>query len=279
MPSRRTFIAAACCLLALAGTSCATVEPQSSSIIQRTVAVATPDGRADALLLYPSSRGGHWPAVIVWTDGAGLRPAYSDIGRKLAEEGFVVLIPNAFFRTVKLDGSTPAPVLPADQARERSTQWRAAASEEAIMRDTKAYVAFLDGQPQTASGSKVGTLGFDYGTASAFHAARALPDRVAAVAAIHPAGTATPRPNSPHLFVNQSKAAYYVVLGENDDIREPGDKDDYNKAFAEAGLHGTVEVSPANHGFALPDDPAYDAAASAAAWSRALDLLRTRLGG
>ena len=279
MLSRRTFAAAGACLFALASASCATVDPQGPSVIQRTVAVATPDGAADALLFYPSARGGHWPAIVVWTDAAGLRPAYAEIGRKLAEEGYVVLIPNAFFRTVKLDGSVPAPALPADLARERSTQWRAAASEEAVMRDTRAYLAFIDAQPQTASGSKAGTLGFDYGTANAFYAARALPARIAAVAAIYPAGTATPRPNSPHLFVSQSKAAYYVVVGKNYDIREPGDKDDYNKAFADAGLHATVEVSPANHGFALPDDPAYDATAGAAAWSRALELFRSRLCG
>jgi len=277
MLSRRTFTAAGACLLALATASCTTVEPQGPSVIQRTVAVATPDGSADALLFYPSSRGGHWPAVIVWTDAAGLRPAYAEIGRELAEQGYVVLIPNAYFRSVKLDGSAPAPALAAEQARERSTQWRAAASEEAIMRDTRAYLAFIDAQPQTAAGSKAGTLGFDYGSVNAFHAARALPDRIAAVAAIYPAGTATPRPNSPHLFVNQSKAAYYVVVGKNDDIREPGDKDDYTKAFAEAGLQGTVEVSPANHGFALPDDPAFDPTASDAAWSRTLDLFKARL--
>src|SRR6187549_1966150 len=101
MLSRRTFIAAGACLLALASASCATVEPQGPSVVEQTVAVATPDGNADALLFYPSSRGGHWPAVVVWTDSAGLRPAYSEIGRKLAGEGYVVLIPNAYFRAVK----------------------------------------------------------------------------------------------------------------------------------------------------------------------------------
>ena len=276
MLSRRTFTVAGACLLALASASCAMVEPQSPSVIQRAVAVATPEGTADALLFYPS-RHGRWPAVLVWTDAAGLRPAYSEIGRKLAEGGYVVLIPNAFFRSIKLEGSAPAPALSGEQARARSTEWRTAASEEAIMRDTKAYLAFLDAQPQTAAGPKAGTLGFDYGTANAFYAARALPDRIMAVAGLYPSGTATPRPNSPHLFVNQSKAAYYVAIARNDDAREPGDKDDYRKAFGEAGLEGTVEVSPADHGFAVPDDPAYDPTASDAAWDRMLDLFRTTL--
>ena len=269
---RRLFVLAALAVLA----ACATVPQGGASVAEVRVAIAMPNGTADALLFHRAG-GGRWPAVLLWTDTAGLRPAYAEIGRKLATEGYVVLIPNAYYRTVKLDGSAAAPPLPADEARERGAQWRAAATEEAVFADSRAYFAFLDARPQTDTRRSAGTLGFDYGSINAFHAARALPDRIAAVAAIYPAGTATPRPNSPHLFVNQSKAAYYVVVGKNDDIREPGDKDDYTKAFAAAGLDGTVEVSPANHGFALPEDPAYDAAASDAAWSRTLDLFRTAL--
>lgn len=277
MPSRRTFAATIVCLLVLTSPSCATVAPTGDAVVERPVAVAAADGTADALLFYPSARNGHWPAVIVWTDAAGLRPAYAEVGRKLAAEGYVVLVPNAYYRTVKLDGSLPAPALPADQARERATRWRAAASEEAVMRDARAYMAFMDRQPQVAVEAKAGVLGFDYGTAAAFFAARALPERIAAVAALYPAGTATPRPNSPHLFVNQSKAAYYVVIAGNDDEREPGDKDDLRKAFDAAGLESRVEISPAAHGFSLSDDPAYDQAASGSAWVRVFDLFRAKL--
>lgn len=277
MMSRRTFAAFGACILALASASCATVAPTGDGVTQKAVSIAAADGTADALLFYPSARGGHWPAVIVWTDAAGLRPAYGEIGRKLAAEGYLVLVPNAYYRSIKLDGSQPAPVLPAEQARERATQWRAATSEEAVMRDTRAFIAFIDAQPQAAPGARAGTLGFDYGSAAAFFAARALPERIAAVAALYPAGTATPRPNSPHLFVNRSKAAYYVAMARNDDEREPGDKDDLRKAFADAGLDATVEVSPAAHGFSLGDDPAYDPAASESVWARVFDLFRAKL--
>jgi carboxymethylenebutenolidase len=277
MLSRRTFVAAGACMLVLTGAGCATVAPAGDAVTERSVEVAAADGTADALLFYPSARGGRWPAVIVWTDTGGLRPAYVEIGRKLAAEGYVVLMPNAYYRSVKLDGSVLAPALPTERARERATQWRAAASDEAVMRDTRAYMAFLDAQPQTATDAKAGVLGFDYGTAAAFFAARALPERIAAVVAFYPAGTATPRPNSPHLFVNQSKAAYYVAMARNDDEREPGDKDDFRKAFADAGLEARVDASPAAHGFSLSDDPAYDPAASEAVWARTFDLFRAKL--
>src|SRR5690606_14932489 len=105
----------------------------------------------------------------------------------------------------------------------------------------------------------------------------AMPDRIGAVAALYPSGTATPRPNSPHLFVNQSRAAYYVALARNGDVREPGDKDDYHNAFADAGLTGTAEVLPADHGFAIPGEPAFDQAAADASLARAIETFRRHL--
>jgi carboxymethylenebutenolidase len=134
-------------------------------------------------------------------------------------------------------------------------------------------MSYLDGLPQVDRTKKAGTVGFDIGAAYGFIAARALPDRIGAVAAIHPLAIATARPNSPHLFVNRSKAAYYVAFAKNDDEREPGDKTDVTKAFGDAGLMGTVVVLPGDHGFGLADNAAYDAASSEKAWSATLALL------
>lgn len=274
--TRRRFVIAGTCALASLATACATVSAAGPTVEGGAVSVPMPAGAADALLYRPAGEG-RWPAVLLWTDGGGLRPAYAEIGRKLAAEGYVVLIPNAYYRSIALDGSAAAPALPPEQARERATQWRAAASEEAVVADSRAYLAFLDAQSFTDVRRKAGTIGLDYGSASAFHAARALPDRIGAVAALYPSGTATPRPNSPHLFVAQSRAAYFVALARNDDAREPGDKDDYRKAFADAGLPGAVEVMPADHGFAVAGEAAFDAAAADAAWSRTLALLERQL--
>jgi carboxymethylenebutenolidase len=263
---------------ALARAGCAVSAPlgpttqAAGAVSQRHVAITTPDGTADALLFTPPGAAPA-PAVILWADVGGLRPAIGEIGRKLAGEGYVVLAPNAFYRSVKLDGSSVSDV----DARTRFTEWRGKATKDAIGRDAKAYSAFLDGLPQVDHGAKAGTLGYDAGASYAFYTAQALPNRIAAVAVFHPAGTATARPNSPHLFVKESRAAYYVALAADDDQREPEDKGQFRDEFAKAGLTATVVVLGGKHGFALPDNAAHDAASDAESWRAALALLKTAL--
>jgi carboxymethylenebutenolidase len=258
----------------LAAASCATVPSQQTSAAERSVSIATADGSADAMLFAPAGAG-PWPAVVLWPDLSGLRPAFAEIGRKLAGEGFVVLAPNSFYRSVKLDGSAATAQSAAEfgEVMRRGAPWRASASDPAIIADTKAYVAFLDAFPQVDKAAKIGVLGYDIGGAHAFIAARALPDRIGAVVAIHPLAIATARDTSPHLVVGQSKAAYLVEIAQPDDDREPGDKDDLRKAFADAGLLATIEAVPAGHGFGVSDQPGYDAATEARVWGHVVELL------
>lgn len=276
---RRRALAGFCTgLFGLALAACATVPEAAPAPAQQSVAIATADGSADAVLLLPPGQGAH-PAVIVWPDITGLRPAYAEVGRKLANEGYVVLVPNSFYRSVKLDGSaaTAQPFLPFPGGSQRAAPMRAAASDEAVIADTRAFVAYLDALPQVDKQRAIGAIGYDVGGAHAFIAARAVPDRIAAVVALHPLAVATARDTSPHLHVNESKASYLVEIAQPDDEREPGDKDDLRTAFAAAGLYAAIEIVPAGHGYAVPDDPAYDAAAAEAAWARTLALLQAAL--
>lgn len=250
---------------------------EASAVSERHVAITMPDGTADALLFVPGGGRTPAPAVLLWTDIVGLRPAFADVGRKLAAEGYVVLVPNAFYRSAKIDGSTSPGVLGQEELRLRNTEWRAAMSDDAAARDAKAYVGFLDTLAEVKKSSKIGMVGYDIGAAYAFLGAQAVPGRVGAVAAYHPTGVATTRPNSPHLTVNRSKAAYYVALAAPDDAREPEDKDDLRKAFAAAGLAGTVAVLPGGHGFMTADNPLYDAASAQPAWAATLDLFGSAL--
>ena len=256
---------------ALGLSACATVPAERSATGERHVTIATPEGAADALLFTPAKAKA--PAVILWGDLSGLRPTVAEIGRRLAAEGYVVLAPNAFYRSVKLDGTTAGTL----DFTTRNKEWRGTATDERIMADAKAYLAYLDNLSRVNTRVKAGAVGYEIGSVHAFLTARVAPDRIAAVAAIQPLAIATARPNSPHLFVSQSKAAYYVAIGKDADAREPGDKTDLAKAFADAGLKGNVEVMPGDHGFALSDNAKYDRVSAERAWRATLTLLRENL--
>ena len=253
-------------LAAAALAACATVPASPASPFTQAVEVRTGDGVAGAILATPADGASH-PAVILWPDLSGLRPAYADLATEIAEAGYVVLVPNAFYRSVALDGfaATEQPRLPFGETMQRGAPWRAAATDAAIISDTRAFVAYLDSLPAVDAEAGVGTVGIDIGGAHAFVAARAMPDRVKAVAAIHPLAIATSRDTSPHLIVNQSKAGYLIEIARADDEREPGDKDDLRTAFAEAGLAGQIDIVDAPHGYYVADDPSYDESAANAA--------------
>jgi carboxymethylenebutenolidase len=217
--------------------------------------------------------------VLLYPDVSGLRPVYAQLGRKLADQGYVVLVPNPFYRSVALDGSaaTAAPALPPGETFQRGQEWRALATDDAVMADARALVEWLDRQPSVDRTAKIGAVGYDIGGAHAFLAARAVPQRIGAVAAVHPSAIATARDNSPHLFVDQSQATYLIEIAGPDDEREPEDRGDLVAAFAAAGLPATVDVVPAAHGYAVPDQPGHDPAAEAEFFADLLRLLEQNL--
>ena len=257
--------------LGLAVAGCATTPEAAVPAAERAVTIATADGSADALLFTPAGSGPH-PAVIVWSDLGGLRPVFGDIGRRLSASGYVVLVPNSFYRSARLDGGTAPGTLSREEMGERFGAWRGALDAEAIGRDTGAYLDFLAGLPQVDGSARAGMLGYQAGAEHAFRGAIANPGRIGAVAGLYPLGVATTRDNSPHLQVGQTSADYLVVLSANDDAREPEDKDLMREEFARAGLAGEVVVSSADNGFAVVDNPAYDEAESEKAWARMLAL-------
>lgn len=257
-------LAAVLLLLAAAVPGCATVEDGAATVAAapavRPVRIAAGHGQAGALLVTPSGSG-PWPAVILYPDASGLRPAFGELANRIAQHGYVVLVPNQFYRNVAFDGTsaTEAPALPPAEAMQRGMGWRALATDEAVIADARAFAQFLDAQPAVDRRAPLATMGTDVGAAHAFIAARALPDRVAAVAVASPSAIATARDTSPHLFVNRSRATYLVEIAGPDDTREPEDKGLLAQAFAEAGLTGQVAVVPAAHGYLFADPTARDA--------------------
>jgi N4-(beta-N-acetylglucosaminyl)-L-asparaginase len=173
------------------------------------VEIKTPDGVADAALFYPEGKGS-WPAVVVWPDVMSLRPVFRDMGKRLAAAGYVVLVPNLYYRAKK------APVIegtfnfanPDDRA--KLTPLRATVTPEGTDRDAAAYVAFLDAQPQTNKAKKVGVQGYCMGGPLSFRTAAAAPGRVGAVATFHGGGLVTDQPTSPHLLIPKTHADYLI---------------------------------------------------------------------
>jgi carboxymethylenebutenolidase len=247
----------------------------AADVTEKDVKVTTPDGSADAALFYPAGKG-PWPAVLVWPDIMGLRPVFREIGRRLAAEGYVVLVPNPFYR------SKAAPVVDGAfdfnnaDARKTLFGYRAAMTDEGVDKDAIAYLAFLDAQPQTAKGKKAGVQGYCMGGPLSFRTAAATP-RIGAVATFHGGGLVTDTPASPHLLIPRTKAAYLIAVAKNDDARDPKAKDVLKAALAAVGRPATVEVYPADHGWCVPGSQVYDQASAEKAWGELSKLYKANL--
>ncbi|WPB58366.1 dienelactone hydrolase family protein [Xylophilus sp. GOD-11R] len=234
------------------------------AVAERDVTITTPDGECDAYFVAPTS--GAAPAVLVWPDVFGLRPAFRQMGRRLAESGYTVLVVNPFYRqkkapTAPMGGKTPiAEVMPLMQALTPAMH----------LSDGKTFVAWLDAQPQVDKTRKMGTTGYCMGGPIAVRTATVAPDRVGAVGTFHGAAMVTAAPDSPHRLVGQTKASYLIAVAENDDKKDPEAKVALRTALEGAKLPAEVEVYAAAHGWCPPDTQVYDAAQSERAWSRLL---------
>jgi carboxymethylenebutenolidase len=266
-------------LIAAAAAGAAGAAIPMSAADEKDVSIKTPDGTADAVLFTPK-KAGRFPAVLMWPDIMGLRPTFRDMGRRLAAEGYVVLVPNPFYRSKKapvmegpIDFGNPA-------TREVLTGYRKAMSDEGIVKDAVAYVAFLDAQPKTNNKSKVGVQGYCMGGALSFISAAAAANRIGAIGSFHGGnGLATKDPNSPHLLIAKTNpnSIWLVLQAQNDDAQQPKVKDELKAAFRAAHRRATVEVYPANHGWCVPGGQAYDQVQAERAWSALLQLYHVAL--
>jgi carboxymethylenebutenolidase len=264
-------------LMTVVAASVAGAAHAAAPVVEKDVEIKTPDGTADAALYYPEGKGS-WPAVVVWPDVVSLRPVFREMGRRLAAEGYVVLVPNLYYRAKK------APVVesgfnfanPDDRA--KITPLRATVTPEGTDRDAVAYIAFLDSLPQTNNKKKVGTQGYCMGGPLAFRTAGISPGRVAAVASFHGGGLVTDAPNSPHLTLPQSKAEYLVCVADNDDKQDPAAKDKLKVALDTAKRPNKIEVyAGAAHGWTVKGSQVYNEPAAEKAWAELLALYKRAL--
>jgi carboxymethylenebutenolidase len=242
------------------------------------VEIATRDGSCPSYVFRPEGAR-PWPAVLVFMDGLGIRPAILEIGERLSTYGYFVLLPDLFYRF--------GPYAPMD-ARSIFTdpeklkvlrdKFFPHASPDKIMSDTGAFLAWLDGQPDVRPGG-IGTTGYCMGGMLSLMAAGTYPDRIVAAASFHGGRLATDAPDSPHLLAAKMKARVYVA-GASDDMFFPDDmKARLEDALAKAGVDHVVETYPARHGWVPRDTPVHDEACAERHWKALVALLQAKLGG
>ncbi len=268
--TRREF-AAIGTVAALAGCARTTAgEAQGDDLRERMVRVTTQDGIADAFFVHPA-KGAH-PGIVMWPDIGGLRDAKKIMARRLASSGFAVLVVNQYYR------SQPAPVLESfaqfmePEGRAKVMGFRELLTPDAVTRDAKAFVTFLDGEDAVDTARKIGSNGYCMGGPFTIRTAAAMPDRVGAAASFHGAGLVVDEPDSPHKLLAKTNAAFLIAIGRNDDEAAPDDKDGLRKAADAAGKDAEIEVYAADHGWCVPDVPTWDPSEADRAWDRMLAL-------
>jgi carboxymethylenebutenolidase len=236
------------------------------AVTESDVTVKTPDGTADCYFVHPAS--GTAPGVLIWPDIFGLRPAFRQMGKRLAESGYSVLVVNPFYRVKKAPTADNGAATPIQQLMPLAQ----GLNETTHMTDAKAFITWLDQQQSVAKNRKIGTQGYCMGGPIAFRTSAAAPDRVGAVASFHGGGLVTTAPNSPHLQASKTKAQFLICIATNDDQRSPTEKDVLKDTFTKAGLPAEIEVYPGQHGWCPPDSGVYLEPAAEKAWSRLLAL-------
>ncbi|GAB1263699.1 dienelactone hydrolase family protein [Aurantivibrio infirmus] len=248
----------------------------AQTVTESEVNVTTPDGVADCYFVHPAS--GKHPAVIVWPDIIGLRPAFKMMGKRLAESGYSVLVVNPFYRGAK------APVVPEGasfqdpEIRNKVLPMARSLTPTTQAVDAKAFVAYLDAQASVDTSKKIGTTGYCMGGPIVMRTAAAVPDRIGAGATFHGGGLATDADSSPHLLIPKMKAQFLIAIAVNDDENDPEAKNTLKKSFADAGLKAEIEVyEGAMHGWCPPDSRVYNQEQAERAWSRLLVLFENSL--
>ena len=270
--SRRAFGLAA----AAAAGYATTAQAQAAAAVTETdVTVKTPDGTCDAVLFTPPGKG-TFPAVLVWPDIGGLRPVFRDLGRRLASSGYVVLVPNPFYRSQKAPVIEGALNFGDPAVRQRLFAMRGAMTNDGIDKDAVAYIAFLDAQPKVSKKAKVGVQGYCMGGPLTLRTGAASP-RVGAGATFHGGTLVGKDASNPLLSIPKLHGQYIVCEAQNDDKSDPTAKDQVTAAFATAKVPLKLEVYPAQHGWCVPGSQVYDATQAERAWGELLSLYKKAL--
>ncbi|HUU34645.1 MAG TPA: dienelactone hydrolase family protein [Vicinamibacterales bacterium] len=247
----------------------------AQAVTESDVTITTPDGEADSYFVHPAR--GASPGVLIWPDILGLRPAFRQMGKRLAESGYAVLVVNPFYRSKKAPVVQPGASFADPATRDIVMPMAQALNATTHVTDAKAFVAWLDSQAAVDKNRKIGTTGYCMGGPMVMRTAAAVPDRVGAGGSFHGGGLVTKDADSPHLLVPKMKAHFLFAVAENDDQRDPAAKNVLKETFAKANLPAEIEVYAAAHGWCPPDSAVYNEKLAERAWARLLVLFKTAL--
>src|SRR5690606_10302116 len=234
-----------------------------------------PGGTMDAYFVHQAE--GKHPAVIVWPDIAGRRDSFMAMGRRLAREGYAVLVLNPYYRDAEAPQFDDFDDWREQGGMEKVAPWRAKLTAANVMDTAKAVVAWLDTQAAVDTAKGIGTQGYCMGGPFTVWTAAAAPERVKAAASFHGAALVGDDATSPVKMLDQTQASFLFAIARNDDSTAPGDKDALKAAAAEASRPAEIEVYPADHGWTVDDSPVFDPDAADKAWDRLLNLYKTAL--
>jgi carboxymethylenebutenolidase len=241
------------------------------------VTVKTRDGSCPASIFTPADKGGPWPGVIFFMDGLGIRPAMWEMGQRLADGGYSVLLPDLYYRLGSYPPKNPAQVLADPNSMKELMKFVNSLNRDRKVSDAGAFTDFLSSRPEV-KGDRFGSTGYCMGGNCSLTAAGAYPDRFAASASFHGGNLATEQPDSPHHFVKNIKGRVYVAGAIEDASFPEEQKNRLEKALTDAGVNHLVETYPgARHGFAVPDVPVFDPTAAERHWTALFKLFHETL--
>lgn len=248
----------------------------AQSVTETDIDITTPDGVADCYFVHPSS--GSHAAVIVWPDILGLRPAFRQMGKRLAQSGYSVLVVNPFYRNARSPVVEEGASFGQPEVREKVMPMARALNKDTHYTDARTMVAWLDQQSAVDTSRRIGTTGYCMGGPMVMHTVAAVPDRLGAGGTFHGGGIASDQPSSPHLLIPETQSSMLHCIAGNDDEGDPEVKNRLREAYAAAGLSAEIEVYAGTmHGWCPPDSQVYNEASAERAWSRLLNLFEEAL--
>jgi carboxymethylenebutenolidase len=250
------------------------VSPYCMSVTR--VDIDTPDGRLDCHVFTPDGEGS-WPAVVLYMDAFGVRPDLAGMAQRLASSGYVVAVPNLYYRSGAYAPFDPKQVFSDGPERDRFKGMIRSITDTMVMRDTAAVIAMLDARPDVREG-RMGVVGYCMGGGFALSAAGTFPERVAGAASFHGGSLATDKPDSAHLLAPRIRGRVYVGVAEIDPSFSPDQQRLLETALSEGGVDYEIEIyKGARHGFAVTNHLVYDRDASERHWQRLLRLFSETL--